>query len=596
MKNKLKALVAGTLGVCAMAMVGVAKVNAVDATIVYNASNEETTSSNTGGNIVLFSNDDLSVSSVKGYQINEFAAGVSWKSGSLTFSKAVLPSGSTSSGNGLTVTAKNDGKITLYYTISNSSDFKSGKVGTETISSSNSSATFTNTAQTSKVAGVATVELTKGSSTEFSTSKNRLVIFAIGFDSLDITKYDVTFNSNGGTTVDTQTVVDGKTASQPTNPTKEGYKFIGWYTDEACTDGNEVDFSQPITSAVTYYAKWVETSTTTVSLDANGGTVNNNSLVITEGNEYTLETPKRSGYFVFDGWYNGETKVESKGVWTSTDSTMTLTAKWTEVNELNYTASSFELFGSTKYESNTLTFANSGYVQDSETLEQIFTNYAKIEMIPANSKVEISITAKVANETKTGTVLACINNEENSGTLVFERNKTTEKTETLTLYTTSDSTLFLYRTNNENGDSVTTINASNVSVKVTKAESYDVTATFLAQYDTKDAASAKKIRFVAMIDNVVDPSAVASVKFTLKYNDTDCEFSCKNLYKSVTNLGSYTNAENRYYAVYTLTGTNIENAITARKVLSSLKVTVTFTDDSSVEANHTDITLGSTLA
>lgn len=39
---------------------------------------------------------------------------------------------------------------------------------------------------------------------------------------------------------------------------KEGYTFGGFYTDEACTDGNEFDFDTPITENLTIYAKWIE--------------------------------------------------------------------------------------------------------------------------------------------------------------------------------------------------------------------------------------------------------------------------------------------------------------------------------------------------
>lgn len=43
---------------------------------------------------------------------------------------------------------------------------------------------------------------------------------------------------------------------------KEGYTFGGWYTDEACTDGNEFSFDMPVTENITIYAKWVAVSDT----------------------------------------------------------------------------------------------------------------------------------------------------------------------------------------------------------------------------------------------------------------------------------------------------------------------------------------------
>lgn len=46
--------------------------------------------------------------------------------------------------------------------------------------------------------------------------------------------------------------------SELLNTEKEGYTFGGFYTDEACTEGNEFDFDTPITEDITIYAKWIE--------------------------------------------------------------------------------------------------------------------------------------------------------------------------------------------------------------------------------------------------------------------------------------------------------------------------------------------------
>ncbi|MDO4842095.1 MAG: cell wall-binding repeat-containing protein, partial [Phoenicibacter congonensis] len=69
-------------------------------------------------------------------------------------------------------------------------------------------------------------------------------------------EYTVTFNSNGGSDVPSQTVVDGSKATKPDNPTKAGFKFAGWFTDEGLT--NEYDFTEEVTMDVKLYAKWIE--------------------------------------------------------------------------------------------------------------------------------------------------------------------------------------------------------------------------------------------------------------------------------------------------------------------------------------------------
>ena len=51
---------------------------------------------------------------------------------------------------------------------------------------------------------------------------------------------------------------------KPTDPTREGYLFGGWYTDAECTDGNEFDFEANdgwVDEDITLYAKWTEITT-----------------------------------------------------------------------------------------------------------------------------------------------------------------------------------------------------------------------------------------------------------------------------------------------------------------------------------------------
>ncbi|MBQ6781069.1 MAG: SUMF1/EgtB/PvdO family nonheme iron enzyme [Treponema sp.] len=64
----------------------------------------------------------------------------------------------------------------------------------------------------------------------------------------------VTFETNGGSEVAAQTVEGGKTASEPTAPTKSGFAFLDWYADSAFT--TKYDFSSAVTSDTTVYARW----------------------------------------------------------------------------------------------------------------------------------------------------------------------------------------------------------------------------------------------------------------------------------------------------------------------------------------------------
>ena len=74
--------------------------------------------------------------------------------------------------------------------------------------------------------------------------------------------YTVTFYTDGGSIVESQTVENGKTAARPADPTKPnkdgyGYTFLDWYDSSALTA--VFDFTVPITSDVALYAKWTKT-------------------------------------------------------------------------------------------------------------------------------------------------------------------------------------------------------------------------------------------------------------------------------------------------------------------------------------------------
>ena len=66
----------------------------------------------------------------------------------------------------------------------------------------------------------------------------------------------VTFEVNGGSAVEAQTVAWGGTLVKPADPTRDGFTFAGWYTDAALTQA--YDFNATVTGDLTLYAKWTE--------------------------------------------------------------------------------------------------------------------------------------------------------------------------------------------------------------------------------------------------------------------------------------------------------------------------------------------------
>ena len=71
--------------------------------------------------------------------------------------------------------------------------------------------------------------------------------------------YWITFESNGGSYVAPAFYANGKTAAAPDKPTKSGYTFDDWYTDEGLTD--VANFAS-ITASTTLYAKWTAANKT----------------------------------------------------------------------------------------------------------------------------------------------------------------------------------------------------------------------------------------------------------------------------------------------------------------------------------------------
>ncbi len=88
------------------------------------------------------------------------------------------------------------------------------------------------------------------------------------------TRYTVKFETAHGTAPADITVESGNAATKPTDPTKDGWTFLGWYEDSGLT--KEFDFSTLVTADTTLYAKW----------RANPGTVVKDALTI---NNVTLE-------------------------------------------------------------------------------------------------------------------------------------------------------------------------------------------------------------------------------------------------------------------------------------------------------------------
>ena len=161
--------------------------------------------------------------------------------------------------------------------------------------------------------------------------------------------FKVSFSTGEDTiSVEDQAVTYPAAVTRPKDPTRRGYTFGGWYTDEACQ--NAYDFTMPVTKDMILYAKWT-INTYTVSFDSVGG-----SSVDVETADYETpvtkpEDPTKTGY-TFGGWYTDYACTKAYDFAAPVTGDMTLYAKW-EINSYQVT---FDSMGGSSLDSQQVTY------------------------------------------------------------------------------------------------------------------------------------------------------------------------------------------------------------------------------------------------
>ena len=141
---------------------------------------------------------------------------------------------------------------------------------------------------------------------------------------LEVNKFTVTFNVEGGSSIATQKVEEGNKATKPTDPTKADHKFLGWFRED-----KEFDFDTAISANITLTAKWERIPLKyTITFDSKGGT-ELSSITELEGTSVKEPNKPTKDGFVFLGWFDhNDKKVE----WPITlNSSLNLYAAWNEV-------------------------------------------------------------------------------------------------------------------------------------------------------------------------------------------------------------------------------------------------------------------------
>lgn len=112
--------------------------------------------------------------------------------------------------------------------------------------------------------------------------------------------YTITFNSNGGSKVESISAPFDSTLNRPANPTKEDYEFLGWFKDAELT--MTYDFTKMPAGNLTLYAGWEE-KLLEINFVVEGLEIE--PIKAKKGDEITLPLPSIVGY-EFLGWYIDE--------------------------------------------------------------------------------------------------------------------------------------------------------------------------------------------------------------------------------------------------------------------------------------------------
>jgi uncharacterized repeat protein (TIGR02543 family) len=124
--------------------------------------------------------------------------------------------------------------------------------------------------------------------------------------------YEVSFDLNYETTQPapaTQKIKEGEKATEPLQPTREGYEFLGWFKEDA---EERYDFGTPVTSTFTLYARWRELEEDEKVAYYLGGSFNNYDaadpdykMTKDEDGKYsfTLELTDENRDHTYDGHY-----------------------------------------------------------------------------------------------------------------------------------------------------------------------------------------------------------------------------------------------------------------------------------------------------
>ena len=113
---------------------------------------------------------------------------------------------------------------------------------------------------------------------------------------LDVIYYTITFDTNGGSSIDSIVVKENDTIALPEEPVRDGYNFVGWFVGD-----DEYNFEELVKSNLTLTAKWEKESTSSSGSASSSSSSNNTNKINLNSNLsatlYTKSTGSQNCFF-----------------------------------------------------------------------------------------------------------------------------------------------------------------------------------------------------------------------------------------------------------------------------------------------------------
>ncbi|MBR6288434.1 MAG: InlB B-repeat-containing protein [Acholeplasmatales bacterium] len=388
--------------------------------------------------------------------------------------------------------------------------------------------------------------------------------FTITTTTVDSNMLSITYDENGGSAVATDQYENAGTVNLAAASTRTGYDFTGWKIGNTTyAAGAQFD----LTESVTAVAQWTP-KTYTVTYDANGGAVSSATTTVTYDASYNLVVPTYAGK-TFVGWFNGSTPVAASGTKWSIASDVTLKAEWLSPISSSY---SHNFTDDGKDDNNISISGNLATNKGTAT----YNNTDLTQCLKMESSTNISF----ATSKDMTLVLVFASTETGKKVTVDDHLYTTDSNARVTVELEPGAHSIV----KGGGDS---INLFYIDLTVEEI-SNSVTATLLKQFDDDDNPT--KLRLIGKIQGiaVADYANISNVLMEFDFNGNHKSAYCYKLYKSVSSA-SLAAGDDVMYVVLTIS--NVNAYAGQSKSFTNVKMTITYSDNSTTIATRDDIAL-----